>query len=80
MSPTKADRTIDVRGQSCPYPLVTTSKNISTVPVGCVLEVLATDPAAIQNITRWAQRGGHQMLEVVTEDDGHFRIFVRRGI
>ncbi len=70
-------RTLDVRGKFCPIPVMETSKAINEVPVGGILEVLATDPAAEPDIKAWAQRTGHEVVQV-EKAEGYIRILVKR--
>lgn len=73
----KCDLVVDARGLSCPMPLVKTSQSIKQVPIGGVIEVLATDPASKEDIPRWARRMGHEVIEV-REESGVFHVFIKR--
>lgn len=59
----KPDRTLDAIGLYCPEPIFRTKEEIEKVEVGQVLEILADDPAAEEDITRWAKRTGNQLLK-----------------
>lgn len=70
-------RRLDVKGFVCPLPVFRAKKAICEVPVGQVLEVLATDPTTKTDIPDWVRRDGHELLAV--EDSGSdFRFLVRR--
>lgn len=72
------DRSIDTVGLFCPQPLFETRQAIDTVEVGEVLEVLADDPAAEEDLKRFAKRAGHEV--VLFERDGdEMRFLIRRG-
>ncbi|RPI29965.1 MAG: sulfurtransferase TusA family protein [Actinomycetota bacterium] len=74
---TRVARTLDCIGLYCPEPLFQTRENIDAVEVGEVLEVLANDPAAEEDITRFAKRAGHEVVEL--ENDGvQLRVLIRR--
>jgi tRNA 2-thiouridine synthesizing protein A len=75
----KAAKTLDVRGLACPIPVFEVNKNIGQVPVGEVLEVLATDPAAVPDIKAWAERRGHLFLTAEPKN-GYTRIIVKRAV
>ncbi|MEM2134717.1 MAG: sulfurtransferase TusA family protein [Candidatus Freyarchaeota archaeon] len=60
----KADRTLDAIGLYCPEPIFRTKEEIEKLEVGQVLEILADDPAAEEDITRWAKRTGNQILKL----------------
>jgi len=59
LSPTK---TIDVRGLFCPEPVFRTKIEIERMTVGNILRVIADDPASEEDISRWVNRNGHQLL------------------
>lgn len=54
---------LDCVGLYCPMPIAQTKEAIETVEVGDVLMVEADDPAAEEDITRWAKRTGHELLK-----------------
>jgi tRNA 2-thiouridine synthesizing protein A len=70
--------TLDCIGLFCPEPLFQTRAAIDAVEVGEVLEVFADDPAAEEDLTRFAKRAGHEVVAV--EDLGEYKRFlIRRG-
>jgi TusA-related sulfurtransferase len=71
-------RTLDCVGLYCPEPLFQTNEAMGTVDVGQVVEVLADDPAAEEDLTRFAKRAGHQVVAVEKKGD-HLRLLLRRG-
>nr|MDO8079827.1 sulfurtransferase TusA family protein [Candidatus Freyarchaeota archaeon] len=73
----KPDRTLDAIGLYCPEPIFRTKEEIEKIEVGQVLEILADDPAAEEDITRWAKRTGNQLLKF--EKDGRtLRFLVKK--
>jgi len=77
MSEIKADFKLDVRGEVCPFPLLKTTKQIATIDSQKILEVIATDPMAPDNISAWAKDHGHRVLRV-DKANGEFHIFVQK--
>lgn len=77
-SDVKPDRTIDLIGFYCPIPVFNTREEIDRMKVGEVLEVLADDPAAEEDITRWAKRFGQEMLSLNKEKGGRLRFLIRK--
>jgi TusA-related sulfurtransferase len=77
MSEYAPEKTLDAKGLKCPMPVVKTSKEIKGVSVGGVLEVLATDPGSIADITAWAKSTGNELL-TAKKDDGIFKFYIRR--
>ena len=52
IQPTK---TLDVRGESCPYPLIKARQEVLTLHTGDILKVVATDRNSLSDIQGWAQ-------------------------
>jgi TusA-related sulfurtransferase len=77
LSSVKASKVIDERSYTCPRPLIETKKAITSIPIGHVLEVWASDPTAAMEIPLWAKDVGHDCLGVMAAD-GYNRIFVVR--
>jgi tRNA 2-thiouridine synthesizing protein A len=77
MSEYTAEKTLDAKGLKCPMPVVKTSKEIKDVTIGGVLEVLATDPGSMADITAWAKSTGNDLLKV-EKGEGVFRFYIRR--
>lgn len=77
MSEAKPDKTLDCIGLYCPQPLFQTRQQIDELEVGEVLEVLADDPAAEEDLKRFAKRTGHEVLRVEKEGD-HLKILIRK--
>ncbi|MBI3638960.1 MAG: sulfurtransferase TusA family protein [Thaumarchaeota archaeon] len=68
-------KTIDVRGLFCPEPVFRTKIEIERMTVGNVLKVIADDPASEEDISRWVNRNGHQLVELKkNEKDLEFTI------
>jgi len=60
--------TLDVKGASCPMPVVKTKAAIDDLAEGEILEVLATDPGSMSDIDGWAS--GTPGVELVDQDEG----------
>ena len=69
--------TLDVRGMSCPLPVLKANKALRALAPGATLAVLATDPAAVKDFHAYAQETGHELLAWMQEDDA-FRFILRR--
>lgn len=72
-----ADKTLDTKGLNCPLPILKVKKAIQEVPVGGTLEVLATDPASVQDLQAFCRLGKHDLLEHA-QDAGTYRFLIRR--
>ncbi|HOT06697.1 MAG: sulfur transfer protein SirA [Methanosaeta sp. PtaB.Bin039] len=73
MSDIVPDAELDCVGLYCPMPIARTKEEIEKIEVGQVLKVEADDPAAEEDITRWAKRAGHQILRF--EKSGNVMVF-----
>ena len=60
--------TLDVKGASCPMPVVKTKSAIDDLSEGGVLEVLATDPGGMSDINGWAS--GTDGVELIDQEEG----------
>ena len=67
------DAELDCVGFYCPMPIALTKEEIEKINVGQVLRVEADDPAAEEDIKRWAKRAGHEILKF--EKTGAIMIF-----
>jgi TusA-related sulfurtransferase len=70
--------TLDVKGASCPMPVVKTKSAIDDLSEGAVLEVLATDPGSMSDIDGWAAGTGGVELVDQEEGDDVYRHYVRK--
>jgi tRNA 2-thiouridine synthesizing protein A len=68
------DAELDCVGLYCPMPIFMTKEKIEEIEVGQVLKVEADDPAAEEDIKRWAKRTGHQILKF--EKEGTLLTFI----
>ena len=55
-------RTLDVRGDACPLPLLKTKKAMAEMASGEILEVVGTDPGSKNDLPSWASRTGNSYL------------------
>lgn len=68
---------LDVQGLKCPLPILRTKKLLATMTTGEVLQVLATDPGAVQDFAAFARQTGNTLL-ASTAADGVFGFYLRR--
>jgi TusA-related sulfurtransferase len=69
---------LDCVGLYCPEPLFQARAAMDDLEVGDVLEVLADDPAAEEDLVRFAKRAGHEVVSI--EDQGNQKRFlIRKG-
>ena len=69
-SPKRAHQILDCIGLYCPMPVVKTRQEMDKLAIGKILEVLADDPAAEEDLKAWAKRTGQKILEIEKTDEG----------
>jgi len=68
-------KTIDVRGLYCPEPVFRTKIEIEKMTKGDTLKVVSDDPDSEEDISRWVNRNGHELVSLnKTEKDLEFTI------
>ncbi len=72
------NESLDCIGLFCPEPLFQTREAMDGLAEGEILEVLADDPAAEEDLTRFAKRTGHEVVSVEDRGD-HKRFLIRKG-
>jgi tRNA 2-thiouridine synthesizing protein A len=73
-----ATETLDTKGLNCPLPILRTKKAIVPLKPGDTLEVLATDPGAVQDFQAFSRATGHQLVEW-NEAGGVFRFLLKKA-
>ena len=67
-SPTKS---IDVRGLYCPEPVFRTKMEVERLKIGDTLKIVADDPESEEDISRWVNRNGPQLISLNKNDKDH---------
>jgi len=62
------DATLDAKGLMCPMPIVQLAKKIKEMKSGQILELVADDIGAKEDVPAWCSRTGNQL--VGTEEEG----------
>ena len=62
------DAVLDCVGLYCPMPIAQTKQEIDNLEPEQILRVEADDPAAEEDIKRWAKRIGHEVIKFKKED------------
>lgn len=69
---------LDCYGLFCPEPLFQTREKMDKLEPGEILEVLADDPAADEDIKRYCKRSGNILLKF-ENNDGSFRFLIKKN-
>ncbi len=70
--------TLDVKGVSCPMPVVKTKQAIDELGEGDILEVLATDSGSMSDIRGWAEGTAGVELREQIEDGDVYKHYVEK--
>ncbi len=74
---TSVDLIENMEGLVCPLPVVRLAQAMRRVPVGGVVEGLATDPGVPHDIRAWCRTTGNELVSM-DQQDHRFRFLVRR--
>lgn len=77
MNPATITTHLDLRGLSCPLPIVKTAKELRAHLSGTLVEVLATDPGSVPDFQAWCTATGNELVER-DERDGIYRFVIRK--
>jgi tRNA 2-thiouridine synthesizing protein A len=68
---------LDLKGLSCPMPIVKTAQAMKVLQSGELMEALATDPGSVPDFAAWCRATGNELVER-TAADGVFRFVIRK--
>ena len=68
---------LDVKGMSCPLPVLRANRSLRSMAPGARLRVLATDRAAIADFRAFCRETGHTLM-AFSEEAGVFSFTIRR--
>lgn len=71
-------QTLNIKGMKCPAPLSWATTMLRGLKPGEVLEILATDPGAIENFETFSKASGNEFLGW-SEDKGVYRLLLRKA-
>lgn len=69
---------LDARRLMCPMPVIRAQNRVAELQPGDVLEVISTDPGAMNDIPAWCRINGHQVL-ATREHDGDYIVEIEVG-
>jgi len=72
-----ADLKVDVKGETCPVPLVEMRKAVRNASKGEIIEVVGTHPASKKEIPMAVEALGLELVDV-EEKDGVWKIRIRK--
>jgi tRNA 2-thiouridine synthesizing protein A len=72
-----SETVLDVKGMSCPLPVLRANRALRGLPAGARLRVLATDRAAVADFQAFCRETGHALL-ACSEEAGVFSFVIRK--
>jgi tRNA 2-thiouridine synthesizing protein A len=75
----QVDDLLDLRGVLCPINFVKTKLKLDEMESGRSLEVWLDQGDPIANVPRSVKDEGHQILKVDKQQDGYYRMVIRKG-
>jgi tRNA 2-thiouridine synthesizing protein A len=68
---------LNLKGLSCPLPIVKTAKAMKDLGPGQLVEVFATDPGSVPDFKAWSQATGNALIES-TQEDAVYRFLLKK--
>lgn len=73
-----ADFELDLRGLSCPLPVMRTKKQMQTMASGQTLRVLSSEPGSVVDFNAYVKSSGDTLLESKRTPDGDYEFLLKR--
>jgi tRNA 2-thiouridine synthesizing protein A len=74
----KVDKTINIKGQVCPYTFVRSKLAMEKMNLGEVLEIIVDHKPAIENVPKSMENEGQKVLKVERLNATDWRIVVKK--
>jgi len=74
----KPDVTLDVKGLSCPMPIIKMKGQLKKMKSGQVLLAIGTDPGTKNDLPGMCKKEGHELIGI-EEEGGVFKYYIRKG-
>ena len=72
------DETLDCKGLSCPMPIIKLAKAMKKMPSGKVLQMIGTDPGSKEDVPKWCNKTGNELLGSA-EESGANIFYIRKA-
>ena len=74
-----AEKILDVTGLGCPLPVLKARRILRDMAPGQTLEVLATDPATLEDFPIFCKSTGHVLLDISRVEGDVLRFVIKTG-
>ncbi|HWO55445.1 MAG TPA: sulfurtransferase-like selenium metabolism protein YedF [Paenibacillus cookii] len=71
------DYTLDLRGESCPYPVIYTLETLQGMKKGDLLQVIADCPAAFRNVPEEVVKHGYTLEREPVKNGRELLFYIR---
>ena len=75
-----ADFDLDLRGLSCPLPVMRMRKKLESMASGQTLCILSSEPESVRDINAYVKSSGDTLLESKKTPEGDFEFLLKRKI
>lgn len=74
----QVDEKVDITDVVCPITFVKTKVALEELDDGQILQVHLNDGEPVQNVPRSVKDEGHQVLKLLSNEDGTYELFVKK--
>ena len=74
----KVDKTLDIKGQVCPYTFVRSKLAVEKMNIGEVLEIIVDHAPASINVPKSMENEGQKVLKIDQTGEKEWHLFVRK--
>ena len=71
-------KTVDLKGQVCPYTFVRSKLAIEKMGLGEVLEIILDHKPAVENVPKSMENEGQKVLKIDQTGEKEWHVFVRK--
>ena len=75
---TDFDMELDLKGLSCPMPILKLTKHVKGMDKGQVVKMIGTDPGSVDDVPKWVKRKKHELI-TQEEVDGNYIFYIRKN-
>ncbi|GIP33372.1 sulfurtransferase-like selenium metabolism protein YedF [Paenibacillus sp. J2TS4] len=72
-----ADFTLDLRGESCPYPVIYTLETLRDLEKGQLLQVITDCPSSFRNVPEEVVKHGYTLEQEPVKNGQEFLFYIR---
>ena len=59
---------VDARNLLCPLPVIRCQDKVNTLQAGDQVDIICTDPGALNDIPAWCRINGHRVVEIQQQE------------